>query len=232
MQIAPLQNVSLIHPSERVSELESQVMASKGIPRVVPAALLESYARDDVRALMMIHGLYVFPTVELEECLRGLIDGRTAIEIGAGNGVMAERLGIVATDNYSQAPDFNPGDKHRSLMMQHRQRMLMTGTSPVTYGSNVLRQDGISAVIKHRPAVVLGQFITHQWHAGMEHGSVFGVEEHKLLKRADYIMVGNLNTHAQKPILARPHDEIELSGLITRAEASDLNRIFVFKKGV
>ncbi len=230
MNISNVLNSPILHQTERYAELEQLVMESQGIPKMVHASVFDDFSREDASILMVKHGIYVFPTYELAEFISTKIAGRSAIEIGAGNGVMAKHLGITATDSYSQSPDFRPEAKYAALWQQSQLMMHASGNVPVTYGENVLRTEGVAAVIKHRPEVVLGQFITHKYRNGDKDGNVFGVEEHKLLKRADYIMIGNLKTHKNKPLLSVEHEEIELDGLVTRAAMQDLNRIFIFKR--
>ncbi|MGL5015289.1 MAG: hypothetical protein ACRC6V_13525, partial [Bacteroidales bacterium] len=197
---------------------------------VVPSSVFDDFSENQRMQLMVKHGLYVFPTLELAEWLDKRMSGREAMEIGAGNGAMASYLGILATDNYSQSPDYRPEPKLRALWEQGRAAMEAMGQAFVTYGDEVKRIEAMDAVIKHRPEVVYGMFITHRYHAGDKDGNRFGVEESKLLRRCDYIMVGNAKTHCNKPLLLLPHEEIDLPGLVTRSVDQGLNRIWVWKK--
>ncbi|MCS3766570.1 hypothetical protein HNP12_000618 [Aeromonas hydrophila] len=215
---------------EDISELESLVMERHGIPKVVSAEVFKEFSDTQRMMLMVKHGLYVFPTIELADWLVAECCWQPVMEIGAGNGALAKHLGIRATDNYSQAPDYRPEPKHQQLWLQGRAAMEQMGQAFVTYGNNVERREAMDAVIKHKPEVVYGLFITHKYRAGDLDGNVFGVDEEKLILRADYIMVGNAYTHRNKRILAQPHEEFQPSGLVTRSHAQELNRIWKWKK--
>ncbi|MBW3783814.1 hypothetical protein GL270_21710 [Aeromonas veronii] len=215
---------------EDISELESLVMERHGIPKVVSAEVFKAFSNNQRMILMVKHGLYVFPTIELADWLVAECCWQSVMEIGAGNGALAKHLGIRATDNYSQAPDYRPDPKHQQLWHQGRAAMEQMGQAFVTYGDNVERREAMDAVIKHKPEVVYGLFITHKYRAGDTDGNVFGVEEDKLLRRSDYIMVGNAKTHRNKRILALPHDTHQIAGLVTRSGNQELNRIWTWKK--
>ncbi|NJI25823.1 hypothetical protein HBI98_01255 [Aeromonas veronii] len=217
-------------PNEDISELESLVMERHGIPRVVGAEVFDRFSENQRMRLMVKHGLYVFPTIELADWLVAECCWQSVMEIGAGNGALAKHLGVRATDNYSQAPDYRPEPKHQQLWLQGQEAMRQMGQAFVTYGGNVERREAMDAVIKHKPEVVYGLFITHKYRAGDKDGNVFGVEEDKILRRADYIMVGNAYTHRNKRILSLPHHEHQLTGLITRSRDQELNRIWTWKK--
>lgn len=213
-----------------LAELEREVLDEDGMPKVVPAEVYLKYPHDQLRVFGGLNGLFVFPTCELVDFLRKEIGTGKALEIGAGNGVVAKELGAIATDNYQQSPDFRPEPKFQGLWRQLMDSLTTTGNAPVRYGEHVLRQDAISAVVKHRPDVTYGLFVTHRVRVGESGGSVMGIEEHKILKRSRYIMAGNLVTHEHKHLLALPHQEITLPGLVTRAAVQDANRIFIWEK--
>ncbi|MGL5582729.1 MAG: hypothetical protein ACRDCE_17425 [Cetobacterium sp.] len=215
---------------EDISKLESLVMESKGIPKVVDASVFDDFSDNQRMLLMVKHGLYVFPTTELAEWLGSHTFARKVIEVGAGNGAMANHLGVVATDNYSQAPDYRPEPNLRNLWIQGRQAMERMGQAFVTYGANVNRVEAIDAVIKYRPELVYGCFITHKYRAGDKDGNKFGVDEEKLIRRCDYIMIGNAKTHQNKRILSLPHEEFIVPGVVTRCQDQSLNRIWMWRK--
>lgn len=214
-----------------ISELLATVIDRNGLPRLVPAEFYDQFSIHQLRLFGAKTGLYVFPTYELKAFLREEIGERKALEIGAGNGVMALELGAIATDDYQQAPDYRPDPKHAILWQQFMEAIARTGNSPVKYGPNVIRQEAMSAVVKHKPDVTYGLFVTHRRGLlGEGDGNVMGIEEHKIMKRSRYIMVGNEQTHAGKPILQLPHRTIELPGLVTRAADQSLNRVWIWEK--
>lgn len=215
---------------QNITELRDVAMLASGIPRMLPADELLRFGVEPILQLMVEEGLYVWPTTELADWLRSEYNLDNAMEIGAGNGVLAQHLGVRAVDNYSQAPDFTPEAKYRGLWEQGQQAMIAAGQAFVTYGGNVERKDAVEAVIKYRPSVVYGLFITHKFRSGDATGNVFGVDEGKVLRRADYIMVGNEKTHTGKPLLPFAERAEFHPWLITRGFDQSLNRIWTWKK--
>lgn len=64
----------------------------------------------------------------------------------------------------------------------------------------------------------------------MNSGNMYGVDFERLLPQLKrLILVGNLRTHADNPIMAIDHMEIDRHGdLLTRSDETELNRIFVW----
>ncbi|WP_285412940.1 hypothetical protein [Variovorax sp. efr-133-TYG-130] len=153
-------------------------------------------------------GIYSFPTDELCEFLRSRIDGRIAIEIGSGHGILAEALAIPATDNRQQ--------EDPELRADYGQ----IGQPTVPYGKNVETLDADAAVRKYRPNVVIACWVTHRFDPAQPHagGSVTGVDEASLIEACDeYIFIGNERVHAHKPIWKMPHEKLTPSWLYSRA---------------
>ena len=144
----------------------------------------------------MQHGIYNFPTAELVEHLRELIGDQAAIEVGAGNGVLAEALGIQATDSMQQE---NP---------QYRNYARALGQAPVRYGPNVIECDAVRAVRRFKPDVVLACWLTHKYRQSrpLAGGNAKGaVEEDIIAGCRRYIFVGNEAVHKHKSIWSLPH---------------------------
>ncbi len=178
-----------------VRDLSSDVLGPDGRIRVLPA---EFWAGTTVaeRALFGHYsGIYNFPTVELVDRLRELIAGRPAIEIGAGHGVLAQALGIPATDSFMQVKE-----PWRQVYDVHK-----LATAP--YGPNVVDCDAYEAVRRYRPEVVVGCWVTHRfdprrpWFGGNE----VGVDDDDVLAHAEYILIGNRGVHGKRAIWQRPH---------------------------
>lgn len=143
------------------------------------------------------HGLYGFPTVELVEHLAELIGDRPALEIGAGSGVLAEALGIRATDS------------HQMELPKYQAIYGAAGQTIAPYGANVERMNALQAVRRYRPQVVIGCWITHLYD-GRRHeagGNELGVDEARLLELVGgmYVHIGNEKVHEHKPIWPLPH---------------------------
>jgi hypothetical protein len=143
------------------------------------------------------------------------------LEIGSGHGDLAHHLDIRGTDNWCQTfPDV-------------KEFYRVTDQPTIEYPQWVEKIDGLKAVWKHKPQVVLGFWVTH-WINPRKNipeggGNMYGVEEDRLLKTdVTYCMIGNLETHGYKPILKRPHEEIRLPFLRSRALHPELDRVFIW----
>jgi hypothetical protein len=173
-----------------------QVLDDQGRLRVLPAAYWATTTREERSLLGARYGLYSFPTVELVDHLRSLIGGRSAIEIGASHGVLAEALDIPATDNRQQE------------MPEYRARIALQGQTPVAYGPNVIECHASRAVRRYRPQVVIGCWVTHKYDPARHEagGNEIGIDEEDILRNCGtYIVVGNEQVHAGKKIWDRPH---------------------------
>jgi hypothetical protein len=187
------------------------------------AAELDTYDRTRIRVWCHRHGRYGLVTTELIEFLRELIGGRKAIEIGSGHGDLAKHLCIHGTDNKMQA---RPG-----VVAAYYKA---TGQPVISYPDWVEKVDGVAAVRKHKPEVVVGSWITHWIDPRLPvppgGGNMFGVRENEILKLGvTYVMIGNLAVHEYKPILKLPHEELEFPWLRSRASRPDLDRIFIWR---
>lgn len=171
-------------------DLSPEVLDEDGRIRVLPAAY---WATTTVRERILFghrHAAYLFPTVELVDQLRGLIAGRPAIEVGAGNGVLAEALGIPATDNRMQEKE--------PVRSWYAER----GLPAVRYGPNVVEAHASRAVRRFRPEVVIGCWVSHK----SPDGNPLGLDEEDILRHCRlYIVVGNEYVHRGKLIWKRPH---------------------------
>jgi hypothetical protein len=184
-----------VDPSEH-RDLAPYALDPHGQIKVLPAEFWRSTTREERAIFGVKHGIYGFPTVELVERLRQLIGSRRAIEIAAGHGQLAKALGIVATDNRMQEWD----DIKRIYQDM--------GQPTVRYGSNVVTADARKAVRLFRPEVVVAQWVTHRFDSTRldAGGNMFGVDEERIIKSVDtYILIGNEQVHAAKPIWRLPH---------------------------
>lgn len=187
--------------------------------RPCSVADLKAIEHNEVMVWCVENGVYQVPTLELIDELRKLIDGRSAIEICAGNGSIGKALDIPTTDSYVQE---DPNLKAYYAMLRQ----------PITApGDHVERLEAMDAVRKYKPQVVLGTFVTHKWNEGDKDGSVVGVDEPAILRFSSverYIVVGNTYTHRNKPILRKQHQAIPGEFLVSRATDQTRNRIFVW----
>ena len=198
---------TVIDPRD-VRDLAPDVLSSNGIPRVMPAAYYKKTSLYERAVFGNRQGLYGFPTTELVDWLRVAIGGRTAIEIGAGHGVLAEALCIPATDSKLQ------DDPEIAALYSGM------GQSVVTYGNNVEKLEAEQAVTMYRPDVVIASWVTHMYLESRHGagGNMFGVMEENIISACQsYIFIGNRKVHAQKSIWALPHRIIEPDWLFSRA---------------
>jgi hypothetical protein len=94
-------DVIAIDPA-KVRDVSPQLFDERGRFRVASARLLAETTAQERLLFGVRHGLYSFPTLKLCDFLRSRIGDRSAIEIGAGHGALANALSIPATDNRQQ----------------------------------------------------------------------------------------------------------------------------------
>ena len=197
----------VINP-DQVRDISGLLLDADGSIRVTPAATFKATTAEERLLFGVRHGIYGFPTGELIAFLRQRIDGRSAIEIGAGHGILAAALGIPATDNRQQeAPAIR--DHYRLI-----------GQPTIRYGNHVEQLDAASAVMKYRPRVVIASWVTHRYDATQPHagGSDTGIDEASIIASCDeYVFIGNEHVHAHKPIWALPHRRFIPDWLYSRA---------------
>lgn len=199
--------------------LDAGAITADGQLRVMPASFYAAFEQEVLSGFAVRHGLYNLVTQELVDCLRGLMIGKT-IEIGAGNGVMAGALGIIATDNRMQEWP------HIKI---HYENILQPC---VRYGKNIVKLDALEAIHRYKPDTVIAAWVTHLYNPNRhtDGGNAYGVDEKKLLKSVRrYIFIGNEQVHALKPIWKRPHVKQYHPWLYSRAGNGSPNFIAIFE---
>ncbi len=222
MKHAPINMQSLdfheIPASTRDIRLEA--LDEHGHLKVLPAEFWQSKTMAERALFGQNTGTYGFPTTELITWLRDRIDHRSAIEIGAGNGVLAHALGIPATDSLQQErPEI------RKLYAE-------MGQAPVKYGPNVIHLDAARAVAKYKPKVVIGNWVTHKYdrRKAWLGGNKDGIDENALLHTIEeYILVGNVRVHRLKPTWDTMAELIYPGFLASRAYDPKLDFIGIWK---
>lgn len=189
-------------------DLAPDVIDEQGLPHVMPARFYAQTTAEERAWLGNRFGLYCLPTEELCDWLRAHLGQRPAVEIGAGNGRMAERVGIPATDSYMQDDP---------AVRAHYERM---GQPPVRYGPSVSRLEAKEAVRSYHPAVVIGAWVTHRYNRRQHWrgGNQYGPDIDWVLRRCEeYILIGNEMVHARSPLWERPHELYHFPWLYSRA---------------
>lgn len=195
--LGPTKAAYALNP-EDIRDIAPEVLDEAGRLRVLPASYWATTKPEERLLFGHRYGLYSFPTAELVDHLRGFIGDQSAIEIGAGHGVLAEALGIPATDSREQAtPEF-------------RALLAIQGQPPVTYGPNVIEAHASRAIRRFRPDVVVACWVTQKFLPGEEwsqgHSKLNGVDEVDIIRQCRcYVLVGNERVHERKRIWARPH---------------------------
>lgn len=187
---------------------------------VVPtAAELRAIPPDDLQAWCHSHARYGLVTQELVHWLRHMIAGRNAIEIAAGMGDLGFAVGIPMTDSAVQTTPV--------VRLYYSLHGVLTIDPP----KDVERLEASEAVAKYKPEVVVASWATQLYKEGDVDGSVFGVDEERLITEVDtYIHIGNLRVHREKRILATTHDVYEFPWLCSSALYPQLNRIWVWNR--
>lgn len=200
------------------SEIRKVVMDGREM-RILPHAEWMKFSWAEIRTLLHETATYVVPTEELIDYLDELIGDKKAIEICAGNGYIGSELDIVMTDSYQQQDDKMTVLMY-DLMKQPR----------IKYPKSVIKMEAGQAVRRIRPHTVIGCYATHKWRDDVQNGNDKGVDFEDIFARVQrIILVGHKETHKYNPLMALPHQEIELPGLLTRAADQSLNRIFIWE---
>jgi hypothetical protein len=192
----------------RVRDISPELLDGHRRLRVVSADILKKTTAQERLLFGVREGLYSFPTEELCEFLRARIAGRTAIEVGAGHGSLAEALSIPATDNRQQ--------EEEGMKAYYEE----IGQPTVRYGDNVEKLDALAAVTKYKPQVVIACWVTHRFEPDRPEagGSLTGVDEEALIASCEeYIFIGNEHVHTQKPIWQLPHEKLTPPWIFSRA---------------
>lgn len=186
--------------------------------QILGRSFWNKFSKDQILKFMNEESLYVLPTEELLDFLDKEIGENSAIEVGAGRGIIGRELNIRTTDSHQQSDAFM-----KALYKAYN-------TTPIKYPHYIEKIDAVSAARKYRPHTILGCFVTHKWRGDTQSGNDFGIDMTKMFSFAKkFILVGNKKIHNDNPLMRLPHKEIELDGLITRGFNSELNRIFIWE---
>lgn len=194
-----------------------------GRTELVPAAQLADSDPLELIRWCYANARYGLVTTELVAWLRTIIDGRHAIEVGAGCGDLGFHLGIHMTDSSVQT-----SPEMRALYAILGQRVTVP---PV----DVERLDAAQAVAKHRPQVVVASWLTQRYQPGdrgrRTGSSIYGVDECALIESVEtYVHIGNLRVHGDKRALRLPHRCYDFPWLWSRSQWPELNRIWVWDR--
>lgn len=202
------------------NDISAELLTTEGRLKLLSYKEYVKYSHDELMYFGHLNARYGFPTIELAEYIKTIINGRIAIEIGAGSGDLGHYLGIHMTDSKIQE-DNNIQNFYKVM----RQPL-------IKYPADVEKIEALEAVKKYKPQVVIGSWVTTYASDVMSYGSSpYGIKEDKILELVDtYIVIGNLDNHGDKPIRKLPHTEVNEKFIISRAKNPENNRIFIWKK--
>lgn len=214
-----MQHIHVID-TKNIPDLSEKLLLPNGKLKLKIAGDLLAYPFEHLRVFCHQNARYGLPTRELINFLNEIIDGRTAIEIGAGHGDLGYHLQIPMTDSYQQT---------RPEIIEAYRKMRQP---IIKYPSDIEQLEAIEAIYKYKPKVVIGSWITTYAPAETTFSSnPYGIKEDKILNLVEtLIIVGNADTHGNKPILKLPHEEIYKPWIVSRAKDQSKNRIYIWDK--
>lgn len=212
--------ISRLIPIDSVTDISPEVISDDGKVKLLPAEMWKKYRWDDFRVFCHMKGRYGIPTCELISFLTKVIDGRNAIEIGAGAGDLGCMLNIRMTDSRQQ-------ERPEIIAAYKAMRQPV-----IKYPKDVEKLESLEAVYKYKPQVVIGSWITTYAPKEMPYGSnPYGIKEEKILKLVEtFILIGNIDTHGDKPIMKIPHEEHYADWMVSRGKNQENNRIWIWNK--
>ena len=210
-------------PQVDTAYLDRMLLNREGKFHLMPAADVKRLDHEHLQVWCHRRTRYNIPTVELVEFVKRGIDGRTALEIGAGMGDFGRHLGIPMTDS------------HMQTLPEMQALMAQMGQPPLCPPEEVEKLDGVEAVTKYKPQVVVAAWVTQLYQEGddvKQVGScIGGVDEEWLLDHCEtLIFVGNEHTHRDKRILRHPHATLKPWYLVSRAFDQSKNVIWIWGK--
>lgn len=207
--------------SNKVIDIERLLYSSvSNSPKVVDYADIKPYVgTPELSIWAKARGIHTIVTTELLQFLKAEIGEQTAIEIGAGRGIVGKELGIPQTD--SHLIDSNPEVRvYYSLMNEC--------VTPLP--SHVLKFEANAAVDHFKPDVVVGCWITEFSNVPQPNTSGYGVDEARLFSKVKkYIVVGNQQTHGQKTLLKRKHRAYHFPWIVSRSIYPNEEMIYIWE---
>lgn len=202
-------------------QIDDLLLGDDGLLRLLPAAVYHEIPRAFLQIWAFEMGYHLFPTVELAGWLREEIGGAPAIEICAGAGILGRELGVpcIDWDVYHRFTDA------RLRYDLHRQ------PSPAL-GPHCEQVEASEAVLKYKPQVVFGGYVTQRVYPGEPTtmaGSVYGVDERAITRCVrKYIVVGSRAVHGGKKIARSMTRSLSPTWVVTRTSKPEDVGIFIW----
>lgn len=213
---------------EDVDYLDDLLLDERSLYKAVPASLLLRLPHNHLQVWAHDHAIYQFVTIEMIGWLREQIGEAKALEICAGNGVIARTLGITGIDSRVQETAYFQRCLKEKYGPEAEYQQL---TRPP---KEIKKYEAMEAVRVFRPEIVIGAFVTpkgtREQSAKGIMGNAYGPNMQELLQRVKKcIHFGNRNTHLPNPIYDMPHHELEFPWLVNRSFDQSLNRVWVWE---
>jgi hypothetical protein len=212
--------ITSIIPTYGVNDISPNLLMENGYLKLLPAEFYHNLNWNDFRVFCHKYARYGIITIELAEFLNKIIDCRPVIEIGAGAGDFGYHLKIHMTDSKQQE---DPEIKAAYATMRQ---------PVIKYPKEIEKIDVLDAVYKHKPKVVLGSWITTYAPYETSYGSnPYGIRESNIISHVEtFILIGNVDTHGDKPIMKLSHEEFYFDWLVSRGKNQENNRIWIWNK--
>lgn len=210
--------VGVIHPTNDIS---AKLLLPNRKMKLFKAEKLKALNWDNFRFFCHQYARYGIPTVELIDFLKAVIDGRSAIEIGAGCGDFGYHLNIQRTDSCLQRDNPDVYAQYKAM-----------GQPIIKYPKDVEKIDALEAIEKYKPQVAFASWIIPYSEKEMPYGSSpYGIKEQEILDLVEtFIIVGNMDVHFGKPIRQHKHDVIKADWIVSRGKNQENNCIFLWDK--
>lgn len=206
--------------SDKIEDISPEVLREDGKLKILPADYWKKYDLVEFRTFCHFKARYGIPTYELMSFLTVEINGRHALEIGAGSGDLGSFLNIRMTDDKQQ---------ETADLIQRYNAMQQPC---IKYPDDIEKIEAVEAVKKYKPQVVIASWVTTWADRPMPYGSSpYGIKENEIIDLVDtYILIGNLDTHGDKPIMKIQHKVINEPWILSRGRNPENNRIFIWNK--
>lgn len=210
--------ISFIYP-KNLRDISNDLLMENGRLKLLSYKEYDNFSFDELRYFCHVHARYGLPTIELIDFLKEFINGRSAIEIGSGHGDLGYYLGIPMTDSKQQR------DIPR-IVEQYK----LKGQPVIDYPEVVEKLEGLEAINKYKPQVVIGSWLTTYADKEMNYpSSPYGFKEPEILSVCEsFVIIGNIISHGQKPICDIDHKVICEPWIKTRASTPDKNCIYIW----
>lgn len=186
--------------------------------RCLPAAELYKIDHTHLRIWACLRSRYTIVTTELIDWLKEQIGDRSALEVAAGMGDIGYHLKIKQSDSCIQT---------QPLIRLYYQSIGQPITDPP---QDILREEAVHSIKKHKPDIVVASWLTQLHQAGDADGCMFGADEEEILRHAPvYIMIGNASVHGNKRILQQKHEKIQAEWLFSRSLQPTENAIWIWR---